>query len=234
MIDGKILSMAPEQQAGNEQVRRLYLEETLNWEKGLFARRRLKKKKIAAYPDTEDTTAGTTADKNYFLLSSLFIVSPLYFASDELLSSIILSRLARTAFGVYKTGRSPCCPTKAGIVGPGNGSNNTPNLAVNTILKIIHQGILGTHSWIWRRKTFTSNGWLGWKYFMEHACKMVYKKQRTTSDKSKFIPVSDESLADNHFKASKDVLTNYYNNFPDGDLLTGKGLVVGGSHQISQ
>jgi hypothetical protein len=56
----------------------------------------------------------------------------------------------------------------------------------------------------------------------------------TTSDKSKYIPISDESLTDNHFKAAKDVLTNYYNNFPSSDLLTGKSLVVGGSHQLSK
>jgi hypothetical protein len=60
------------------------------------------------------------------------------------------------------------------------------------------------------------------------------KSSGTTSDKSKFIPVSDERLTDTHFKASKDVLTNYYKNFPDSDLLTGKSLVVGGSHQIHQ
>ncbi|HEY9339973.1 MAG TPA: GH3 auxin-responsive promoter family protein, partial [Hanamia sp.] len=59
------------------------------------------------------------------------------------------------------------------------------------------------------------------------------KSSGTTSDKSKFIPISDESLKDIHFKASKDVLTNYYKNFPDSDLLTGKSLVVGGSHQVS-
>lgn len=60
------------------------------------------------------------------------------------------------------------------------------------------------------------------------------KSSGTTSDKSKYIPISDESLKDTHFKASKDVLTNYYKNFPESDLLTGKSLVVGGSHQISQ
>ena len=59
------------------------------------------------------------------------------------------------------------------------------------------------------------------------------KSSGTSSDKSKFIPVSEESLQENHFKASKDVLTGYYNNFPSSDLLTGKGLVVGGSHQIN-
>jgi hypothetical protein len=60
------------------------------------------------------------------------------------------------------------------------------------------------------------------------------KSSGTTSDKSKFIPISEESLQDNHFQASKDVLSNYYKNFPSSDLLTGKGLVVGGSHQISK
>ncbi len=58
------------------------------------------------------------------------------------------------------------------------------------------------------------------------------KSSGTTSDKSKFIPVSEESLKETHFKGSKDVITNYYKNFPDSDLLTGKSLVVGGSHQV--
>jgi hypothetical protein len=60
------------------------------------------------------------------------------------------------------------------------------------------------------------------------------KSSGTTSDKSKFIPISEESLKDNHYKASKDVLSLYYVSNPDSDLLTGKGLVIGGSHQINQ
>lgn len=64
--------------------------------------------------------------------------------------------------------------------------------------------------------------------------KWFAKSSGTTSDKSKFIPISDESLQDNHYKASKDLLSTYYKNFPSSDLLTGKGLVVGGSHQINQ
>lgn len=59
------------------------------------------------------------------------------------------------------------------------------------------------------------------------------KSSGTTSDKSKFIPVSEESLKENHYKASKDVLSLYYVSHPESDLLTGKGLVIGGSHQIS-
>ena len=64
--------------------------------------------------------------------------------------------------------------------------------------------------------------------------KWFAKSSGTTSDKSKFIPVSEESLQDCHFKGAKDVLTMYYNFNPDSDLLTGKGLVIGGSHTINQ
>ena len=64
--------------------------------------------------------------------------------------------------------------------------------------------------------------------------KWFAKSSGTTSDKSKFIPVSDESLEENHFQASKDVITTYYKNFPASDLLTGKALVVGGSHQVNR
>lgn len=59
------------------------------------------------------------------------------------------------------------------------------------------------------------------------------KSSGTTSDKSKFIPVSDESLQDGHYKASKDVLSLYYQYNPDSELLTGKGLIIGGSHSIN-
>jgi len=59
------------------------------------------------------------------------------------------------------------------------------------------------------------------------------KSSGTTSEKSKFIPVSDESLQDGHYKASKDVLSFYYQFNPDSELLTGKGLVIGGSHNIN-
>jgi len=59
------------------------------------------------------------------------------------------------------------------------------------------------------------------------------KSSGTTNEKSKFIPITEESLHDCHYQGSKDVLTMYYNNNPESDLLTGKGLVIGGSHQIN-
>ncbi len=59
------------------------------------------------------------------------------------------------------------------------------------------------------------------------------KSSGTTSDKSKFIPITQECLENNHFQGAKDVLSIYYNSNWESDLLTGKGLVIGGSHQIS-
>ncbi len=60
------------------------------------------------------------------------------------------------------------------------------------------------------------------------------KSSGTTSDKSKFIPVSQESLDDNHFKSGKDVLALYLNQFPNSNVINGKCLTIGGSHQINQ
>ena len=58
------------------------------------------------------------------------------------------------------------------------------------------------------------------------------KSSGTTNDKSKYIPITKESIEDNHFQGSKDVLTIYYHALPNSDLLMGKGLVIGGSHQV--
>jgi len=58
------------------------------------------------------------------------------------------------------------------------------------------------------------------------------KSSGTTNDKSKFIPITEESLYDCHYQGTKDVLSFYYKYNPNSDLLTGKGLVIGGSHQI--
>ncbi|MBP6623672.1 MAG: GH3 auxin-responsive promoter family protein [Chitinophagaceae bacterium] len=60
------------------------------------------------------------------------------------------------------------------------------------------------------------------------------KSSGTTSDKSKFIPVSNESLEDGHFKSAKDLLALYYRNFPQSGIMTGKCLTLGGSHQVNQ
>ena len=60
------------------------------------------------------------------------------------------------------------------------------------------------------------------------------KSSGTTSDRSKFIPISNESLSDCHYKAGKDVLAIYCHNNPDSRVFDGKGLIMGGSHKVSE
>lgn len=63
--------------------------------------------------------------------------------------------------------------------------------------------------------------------------KWFAKSSGTTSDKSKFIPVSTESLEECHYKGGKDLLSIYCHNRPETQIFTGKCLVLGGSHQIN-
>lgn len=62
--------------------------------------------------------------------------------------------------------------------------------------------------------------------------KWFAKSSGTTNAKSKFIPVSTESLEDCHYAASKDLLCMYLNNNEDSQLFTGKSLRLGGSKEL--
>ena len=62
--------------------------------------------------------------------------------------------------------------------------------------------------------------------------KWFAKSSGTTSAKSKFIPVSTDSLENCHYAASKDLLCMYLNNNEDSQLFTGKSLRLGGSKEL--
>jgi hypothetical protein len=64
--------------------------------------------------------------------------------------------------------------------------------------------------------------------------KWFAKSSGTTNDKSKFIPVSQEALEECHYKAGKDMLSLYFNNFPNTGFFDGRGIAIGGSHKISE
>ncbi len=63
--------------------------------------------------------------------------------------------------------------------------------------------------------------------------KWFAKSSGTTAGKSKFIPVSTEAMEECHFKGGKDLISIYCNNNPDTMIFSGKGLSLGGSHQIN-
>ncbi len=60
--------------------------------------------------------------------------------------------------------------------------------------------------------------------------KWFAKSSGTTSDKSKFIPVSQESLDECHFKGGKDLLSIYCNLNEDTKIFSGQFLGMGGTH----
>ncbi|APX99378.1 GH3 auxin-responsive promoter family protein [Lacinutrix venerupis] len=68
--------------------------------------------------------------------------------------------------------------------------------------------------------------------FWPSPIKWFAKSSGTTSAKSKFIPVSQDSLENCHYAASKDLLCMYLNNNEDSQLFTGKGLRLGGSKEL--
>lgn len=55
------------------------------------------------------------------------------------------------------------------------------------------------------------------------------KSSGTTNARSKYIPVSTESLQGCNYKAGKDMLAMYANNYPNTQIFTGKALSIGGS-----
>ncbi len=63
--------------------------------------------------------------------------------------------------------------------------------------------------------------------------KWFAKSSGTTNARSKFIPVTPESLRDCHYKAGKDLIGLYINNYPDTRMFDGKSLAIGGSHQLN-
>jgi len=64
--------------------------------------------------------------------------------------------------------------------------------------------------------------------------KWFAKSSGTTSDKSKFIPVTVQSIEDCHYKGTTDMLALYCQHNENSKIFDGKGLIVGGSHQINQ
>lgn len=64
--------------------------------------------------------------------------------------------------------------------------------------------------------------------------KWFAKSAGTTSDKSKYIPVTKESLEECHYKCGKDMLSIYFDNNPDSKFFYGKSLALGGSQSINK
>ncbi|MDW7693998.1 GH3 auxin-responsive promoter family protein [Flammeovirgaceae bacterium SG7u.111] len=60
------------------------------------------------------------------------------------------------------------------------------------------------------------------------------KSSGTTNARSKFIPITEESLEDCHYKAGKDMMSIYVTRNPETNLFTGKNIGIGGTYQRSE
>jgi hypothetical protein len=64
--------------------------------------------------------------------------------------------------------------------------------------------------------------------------KWFAKSSGTTADRVKMLPITESSLLENHYAGGKDLLAQYYANFPKRKLYNAKHLIVGGSGKIQQ
>lgn len=60
------------------------------------------------------------------------------------------------------------------------------------------------------------------------------KSSGTTSDKSKFLPVTSDILKSSHYQGGFDVVSLYLRNNPSSQFFRRKGLILGGSHSPSE
>lgn len=60
-------------------------------------------------------------------------------------------------------------------------------------------------------------------------CKWFAKSSGTTSDKSKYIPVTDDALKLTHYRGATDSMVIYLTLNPKSKIMSGKGLILGGS-----
>jgi hypothetical protein len=86
-----------------------------------------------------------------------------------------------------------------------------------TLKPFIDDSILGAQSQLWPGKT----SWFA-------------KSSGTTADRIKILPITEDSLLQNHYANGKDLLAQYYANHSKRKLYNAKHLIIGGSGKIDQ
>jgi len=91
---------------------------------------------------------------------------------------------------------------------------NVPVQQYNTLYPYIERIINGEEYVLWNTKV----EWMA-------------KSSGTTQAKSKYVPVTGDSLKLNNYLSAKDTLTFYIEMFPETELFAGKGITLGGTIQ---
>jgi len=91
---------------------------------------------------------------------------------------------------------------------------NVPIQNYNELYPYIERVIMGEDNILWNTKV-----------------EWVAKSSGTTQAKSKYIPITNDSLKLNNYLSAKDSLTFYIALFPNTEMFAGKGITLGGSVQ---
>lgn len=84
----------------------------------------------------------------------------------------------------------------------------------NSLLPYIERDLQGEDFLLWPDKI---------KYYS--------KSSGTTSNKSKYIPVSNEALKNNHYLGGRSLFACYFHHFPNSNIFLGRNFALGGSRQ---
>lgn len=90
--------------------------------------------------------------------------------------------------------------------------NSVPLSDYGTLKPLIDRSIQGETDLLWPGKT----SWFA-------------KSSGTTADRIKLLPITEDLLFQNHYAGGKDLLAQYYANFPKRKLYNAKHLIIGGS-----
>lgn len=60
-------------------------------------------------------------------------------------------------------------------------------------------------------------------------CRDFAQSSGTSGGKSKYIPITPDSLSGNHYRGGEDTVAHYLNINPDSKMFSGKGFILGGS-----
>jgi hypothetical protein len=94
---------------------------------------------------------------------------------------------------------------------------NAPLTNYDLLKPFIDKAISGEQNVLWPKKT---------KWFA--------KSSGTTNNRSKFLPVTTDSLQECHYKGGKDLLGIFYSQHSDPKLFNGKHLILGGNSELNE
>jgi hypothetical protein len=126
------------------------------------------------------------------------------FAFQTSVFKFLISHGAKTDFGLQHRFHS--------IIKYSDYCKIVPLQDYGTLKDSIDRSIQGEENLLWPGKT----NWFA-------------KSSGTTADRVKILPVTSNSLFNNHYAGGKDLLAQYYANLPNRKLFNAKHLIVGGS-----